>query len=454
MALLLVFIITLLSITKSDSSTPAAHVFSVTDYGAVGDGNTYDTQQIQAAIDACHAAGGGTVSFPKKIFLVGTIFLKSGVQLKFNDSTILGGTKMEDYPTDPHRWFVVLAENATDVGIIGDLGTIDGQGEKYIEKLDEKSSVMKSWNTTGVCHGDRCRPRLVGFFDCKNVTVNGMILRIPAISNLHIVRCENTFLGDSILESHFYIPHNHGILIEDSNNTFINNTLVDNGGNAITLKTLKGPIFNLRVTESELITKLSAIKFGSGSRFDFNGIIFDNINVYDSHRGITMQLREGGMASDITFSNMNINLDYKGGGKAEWTRAEPIYIVSKSRISNLRFINITSHSEKGVVLSGGSRHEGVLRNVKLVNVNLTFYNTNLTDNAELDNESCGCNQNKQPSAGIRLEYIDGLLIENMLMRWVRSGSNSESAWKNFNTFDFRPSTVNNVSIHSFSSSLD
>ncbi|KAI3991591.1 hypothetical protein MKX01_001058 [Papaver californicum] len=463
LALLLVFM-TLLSITQSKSTAPAKTVFSVTDYGVVGDGKTYDTKQIQAAIDACHNAGGGIVRFPKKKYLVGTIFLKAGVVLHLTSTRIHGGTKIEDYPIEQHRWYVILAENATNVGIIGDPdGTIDGQGRKFIEKFDDKTSVMKSWNTTGVCHGDKCRPRLVGFFDCKNVTLYAVELRIPTISNLHIVRCDNTFISDSILESHWYILHNHGIHIEDSNNTFINNTLVDNGGNAITVKTIKGPVYNLTVAETELTTKLSAIKFGSDSRFDFKDIVFNNINIYDSHRGITMQLHEGGMASDITFSNIKFNSDYNGG-QLEWTTAEPIYITtcpqdSKSKISNLRFINISSHSEKGVVLSGGSRHEGVLRNLKFMNVNLTYHSTNLIDNAEVDNESGGCsrghfNQNKQPTTGIKMEHIDGLVIENMIMRWVNNASHLKSAWKNVNTFDFQPSTVNNVSIHSFSSSSE
>ncbi|KAI3965557.1 hypothetical protein MKX01_010514 [Papaver californicum] len=454
----LALLLTLLCTTQSKSSTPVNTVFSVTNYGAVGDGKTYDTQQIQAAIDACHDAGGGTVWFPKRRYLVGTIFLKSGVVLNLAHTRIIGGTKMEDYPIEPHRWYVVLAENATNVGITE--GTIDGQGRRFIEKFDDKMSVMKSWNTTGVCHGDKCRPRLAGFFDCKNVTLYGVTLRIPAISNLHIVRCDNTFLDGVSLESHFFIPHNHGIHVEDSNNTLVNDTFIDNGGNAITAKTINGPIHNLTVTGTYLRTKLSAIKFGSDSRFDFKGIVFHNINIDDCHRGITMQLHEGGMASDITFSNININLDYNGSDYS-WRRAEPIYITtclqdSKSKISNLRLINISSHSEKGVVLSGGSRREGVLRDLKFMNVSLTYYSTNLTDNAELDNESGACgrghfNQNKQPSAGIRLKHIDGLLINNMIMRWINNAGDLETAWKNISTFDLQPSTVNNVSIQSFSS---
>lgn len=45
-------------------------VFNVKDkdYGAVGDGSTNDTTAVQAAVDACIAAGGGIVFFPKGIY--------------------------------------------------------------------------------------------------------------------------------------------------------------------------------------------------------------------------------------------------------------------------------------------------------------------------------------------------------------------------------------------------
>ena len=40
------------------------------DYGAAGDGVADDTAEIQAAIDAVEAAGGGMVYFPRGIYLI------------------------------------------------------------------------------------------------------------------------------------------------------------------------------------------------------------------------------------------------------------------------------------------------------------------------------------------------------------------------------------------------
>lgn len=45
-------------------------VYNVEDYGAVHDGSTDDTAAIQAAIDACDTAGGGTVFFPNGLYII------------------------------------------------------------------------------------------------------------------------------------------------------------------------------------------------------------------------------------------------------------------------------------------------------------------------------------------------------------------------------------------------
>ena len=46
------------------------------EYGAKADGITIDSPAVQKAIDTCIENGGGTVFFPKGIYVLATVFLK------------------------------------------------------------------------------------------------------------------------------------------------------------------------------------------------------------------------------------------------------------------------------------------------------------------------------------------------------------------------------------------
>src|SRR5688572_8261350 len=76
-----------------------AQTFDVTTYGAIGNGTTLNTAAIQAAVDACNAAGGGIVRVPAGNFLTATVFLKSNVTLHIDSgATITGSSTTSDYP--------------------------------------------------------------------------------------------------------------------------------------------------------------------------------------------------------------------------------------------------------------------------------------------------------------------------------------------------------------------
>ncbi|KAK3130393.1 hypothetical protein QOZ80_6BG0492950 [Eleusine coracana subsp. coracana] len=332
----------------------SSRVFSVVDYGAAGDGFRYDTTAIQAAVDACAAVGGGRVLLPAPgDYLTATVHLRSGVVLEVAPGArLLGGTRQEDYPAESGRWYVVLAENTTGAGVMGG-GEINGQSAAFVVTPNEKKNIMVSWNATGDCQGDECRPRLVGFIDSKDVKIHDITLNQPAYWCLHLVRCDNSVIHNVSIFGDWNTPNNDGIDITDSNNTVITDCHIDTGDDAICPKSSDRPVYNLTATNCWIRTKSCAIKFGSASYFNFEKLFFDNITIVDSHRGLGMQIRDGGNVSDVVFSNIKMSTRYYH--PSWWGRAEPIYITTCPRhpdskegtISNIQFINITSVSETG-----------------------------------------------------------------------------------------------------------
>ncbi|KAH9302223.1 hypothetical protein KI387_013806, partial [Taxus chinensis] len=275
------------------SATNPWDSYSVVDYGATGDGEKFDTPSIQAAIDACSSKGGGAGSIPAGIVFDGHAFPQDGGNLR-------RGKKGPQYLEAPFRGITPLraaggmlfwAEDASNVGVTGG-GIIDGQSSKFVTRFDERKNVMVSWNATGDCLGDECRPRLLGFKDCRNVHVWNVHLTDPAYWCLHLVRSNNISIHDISIYGDFNTPNNDGIDIEDSNNTIITRCTINTGDDAICPKTYTGPLHNLTATDCWIRTKSSAIKLGSASLFNFEGLLFNNITVVDSHRGLALQIRD------------------------------------------------------------------------------------------------------------------------------------------------------------------
>ena len=74
-------------------------VFIVNDFGAKNDTTFISTKAIQAAIDKCTSAGGGVVKFLPGVYVTGSLFIKSNVELRIDDKVlILGSQNFDDYP--------------------------------------------------------------------------------------------------------------------------------------------------------------------------------------------------------------------------------------------------------------------------------------------------------------------------------------------------------------------
>ena len=159
---------------------------NILDYGAIADGQTVCSAQIQAAIDACYTSGGGRVTVPAGNYRIGTIWLKSNVELHLeHGSVIKGSDNLEDYNEldayeqnfsvkESENWVgkhMVIAHECVNVAVTG-TGTLDGNGVHFLGELEPFPGV--AW-FEGIRHSkdrEACRPgQLLCFIECQRVTV-------------------------------------------------------------------------------------------------------------------------------------------------------------------------------------------------------------------------------------------------------------------------------------------
>jgi polygalacturonase len=137
-----------------------SRVFSIKDYGAVGDGVATNTEAIQLAIDAANAAGGGVVEVPAGgVYLSGPFAFTNRINLRVEG--LLRMLPMEKYPggtSNPTSF--ITGEGLHDIAVTGH-GGIDGQG--------------LPWWPFAKVPGTR-RPRMIALGSCERVLIENLSL--------------------------------------------------------------------------------------------------------------------------------------------------------------------------------------------------------------------------------------------------------------------------------------
>jgi alpha-L-rhamnosidase len=220
---------------------------SIADFGAVGDGTTLNTGNIQAAIDQLAAKGGGTLVVPKGIFLSGAIFLKPRVNLYLDEGAVIkGSTNVADYPKMKTRieghfeeWLPALvnADKADHLRISGS-GTFDGNGAPFWREFGARVRADRTTKNLDVP-----RPRLAFIQNSTDVHISGVTFKDSGFWNLHLYRCRNVVVEKTRFEVPVdaRAPSSDGTDIDSCQNVTIRGCSYRVNDDCICLKGSKGP---------------------------------------------------------------------------------------------------------------------------------------------------------------------------------------------------------------------
>lgn len=213
-------------------------VYNVMDYGAAGDGKTDDATAIQQAVDACSAAGGGTVLLPSgRTFLCGPLKLASDVNFHLEPNSRLLANPDESVYTESafgenrgEGMMWISGKDLKNLSITG-TGTIDGNGVAFMGKELEDSYELKP-----VTDFDP-RPHVLTLINAEKTVIRDVTICNSAYWTIHLVGCYDALIEGISLLNNLKIRNGDGIDLDHSCKVRIADCFIESGDDCICLKT-------------------------------------------------------------------------------------------------------------------------------------------------------------------------------------------------------------------------
>ncbi len=316
--------------------------FDARGHGAKGDGKTNDRAALQAAIDACARAGGGTVVVPPGDYRSGPLRLAGGVTLHLErGATLWASTNKSDYTTGSAHFLV--AEKAERIALTGE-GVVDGQGT---------GDYGERW---GAPKKPAFRSGTLLFKDCRDISVRGVTIRNSDAWTLHFMRCENVTIEEVTIRNNYRRLNSDGIDPNSCRNVRIRRCRISAGDDCIVLKSTEAfPCEDVVVTDCVLESAASALKLGTESHGDFRNITFANCVISNSPTGIGFYLKDGAVMENVVFTNIVI-----GPCTTSFRVVTPVFMDIErrhadskvGRIRDIRFEHLDITSGSGILVQG------------------------------------------------------------------------------------------------------
>jgi len=360
-------------------------MYNIQAYGAIPDGVTLCSAAIQAAIDACAAAGGGRVTVPAGTYKTGTIWLRSGVELHLEfGATLFASENLDDYnDIDAYpqnfgcaveEWVgkhLIIAHEVENVAITG-LGTVNGNCNVFVNYVDVPPRY--TWRS-GMIHCkdmEKLRPgQLIAFIECRHVTVQDITVRNSPCWSLFFHGCEYVQVRGYKAFNPINMMNTDGIDIDSCRYVTVSDCIIRTGDDGITLrcdeKKLKNKDIHCEfvvITNCVIRTGVNAIRIGVGTGH-IRHVQISNITIERCHN-----IAEFNTAY-MTYGCANIeDIHISGITAIDTDRAICIYAKNNAYVRDVSIESIRSTSTCMNYIDGSG---GSLDNVRIRDLELTFF---------------------------------------------------------------------------------
>ena len=375
------------------TSTPAAdplprikepaipnRIAHLTDFGAVGDGKTLNTEAFAKAIALLQRQGGGKLVVPAGLWLSGPIRLQSRIDLHLEAGALL------QFTSDYHQYPLVVldvkgekevvstspisGENLENVAITGH-GIIDGAGDAWRPVKKSKftelqwKALTKSggvtdesgntwWPSREAMEGEKLvrqlekarsfkpedyepahqtlRPKMLALINCRRVLLEGVTFQNPPNWTLNPRLCQDVTIRNITVHNAWSAQNSDALDLESCRNVNLRNSSFDAGDDGICLKSGKD---------------------AAGRRIGVptENVWIENCVVYHAHGGVTIGSEMSGGVRNIYVNNClfmgtDIGLRFKS------TRGRG-GIVEKIYIRNVRMTDIAAEAIGFTMYYGG-----------------------------------------------------------------------------------------------------
>ncbi len=299
------------------------NVYDVSDYGAIPDGQTLNTDVLQGLLDRCD---GDMIVFPAGDWYTGPLMVRSNTTLYLRKgAALIGSSRREDYPIipaynedksavnaswegEPNDSFrsLITSFDSENIMIVGE-GTINGNADKADWWIDHRTR-RGAWRGNNV------------FLNrCRNVSFVGLSIINSPSWNLHPFYSSHLDFIDLDLRSVYNSPNTDGFDPESCDDMRLLGTRIFVGDDCVAIKSGKKimadhyykPCEGLVIRNCFMGDGHGAVVFGSESSCGIRNVDVSRCIFKNTDRGLRIKTKRGrgnkAVIENVNFDNIHMD---------------------------------------------------------------------------------------------------------------------------------------------------